>query len=209
MKKLLAYYGFIITSTMVALGFLSATTPAQLIGATLFYPLAVYFFLAVVPKRNKAIHLPKIQVLPKESLPQKQEEIEEGKFIPGFDFDRRMFLKLIGSAGLSVFFFSLFTKKAEAAFFGSVPGPGTVSLKDTAGTKIDPAVKQPTDGYKISEIDDASSPAYYGFVDKTGAWFIQKEDSSGAYRYTKGSSSFSTNWTGRAGLSYDYFDVIF
>ena len=41
---------------------------------------------------------------------------------------------------------------------------------------------------------------YYGFVDKTGAWFIMKEESSGAYRYTKGDSNFSTNWTTRNSL---------
>jgi hypothetical protein len=35
------------------------------------------------------------------------------------------------------------------------------------------------------------------------------EDSSSNFRYTKGSSSFSTNWTGRAGLTYDYFDSVF
>jgi len=218
MKRLLAYYGFIITSVIVALGFLTARDPAQLIGATLFYPLAVYFFLAIAPRRNKAIHLPKIQVLPKESLPEKQ-TIEEGRFIPGFDFDRRMFLKLIGSAGLSVFFFSLFTKKAEAAFFGSVPGPGTVSLKDTSGTKIDPAVKQPTDGYRINQLDDTSSAtySYFGFTNKDGDWFIMRETTSGAnvgdYRYYKkktADGSFSTEWPNRATLSpYDYFDVIF
>ncbi len=202
MKKLVAYYSFIITTIMVVLGFLNAQDLPQLIGAVIFYPLAVYFTLLVSPKRQKAIHIPKVSVIPVTRLP-------DAPTPSGFDFDRRMFLKLIGSAGLSVFFFSIFTKRAEAAFFGSVPGPGTVSLKDTSGAKIDPAVKQPTDGYKISEIDDASSPAYYGFVHKTGAWFIQREESSGAYRYTKGSSAFSTNWTGRAGLSYNYFHIIF
>ena len=119
-----------------------------------------------------------------------------------------MFLKLIGSAGLSLFMFTLFTKRAEAAFFGSVPGPGTVSIKDSAGNKIDPSEKQPTDGYKITELDD-SVPAYYGFINKDGAWFIQKEDSNGSYRYTKGPSGFTTSWTNRASLTYDYFDNVF
>lgn len=206
MRKLVAYYSFIVTTTIVVLGFLSAQDLPQLIGAIIFYPLAVYFTLLVSPKRQKAIHIPKVSVIPVTRLP---DELVPAPSPSGFDFDRRMFLKLIGSAGLSVFFFSIFTKRAEAAFFGSVPGPGTVSLKDTTGAKIDPAVKQPTDGYKITEIDDASSPAYYGFVHKTGAWFIQREESSGAYRYTKGGTDFSTNWTGRAGLTYNYFHIIF
>ena len=100
--------------------------------------------------------------------------------------------------------FSLFTKKAEAAFFGSVPGPGTISIKDTTGAKIDPAVKHPTDGYKISRLDD-SSPAYYGFTNKDGAWFIMKEDANGSYTYAVGSTAFATNWSNRANeIMVDY-----
>lgn len=125
------------------------------------------------------------------------------------DADRRRFIKMIGSAGLSVFLMSIFTQKARAAFFGSVPGPGTVALKDTSGTPIDPARHHPTDGYRISEIDDATTPSYFGFVNSTGNWFIMREESSGAYRYSAGSTDFATNWTNRSGLSYDYFDSVF
>jgi hypothetical protein len=84
-----------------------------------------------------------------------------------------------------------------------------VALKDSQGNQIDPSEKGPTDGYSISEIDDDALPSYYGFVDKDGRWYISKEDSAGSYRYTKGNSSFSTNWGNRAALTYDYFDVIF
>src|SRR3990167_9057460 len=119
-----------------------------------------------------------------------------------------IFFRLIGSAGVSVFLLSIFTGKAEAAFFGSNPGPGTVGIKDSTGTLIDPSEKKPTDGYNISQIDDAI-PSYYGYVNKDGAWYIIKEDATGAYRYVKGTSSFSTNWTDRAVLTYDYFNSIF
>jgi hypothetical protein len=126
------------------------------------------------------------------------------------DRKRRQFLKIVGGGGVSLFFMLFFMPgKAEAAFFGSSPGPGVVAIKDSSGTKIDPAEKQPTDGYNISEIDDATSPSYYGFVHKNGPWYIAKEDSAGAYRYISGSSNFSTSWTARAGLEYDYFDSIF
>ena len=140
----------------------------------------------------------------------KVDKTESGEVIEeDVDNDRRVFLKIIASAGAGLFMMSVFTKKTHAAFFGSVPGPGTIAVKDSTGAVIDPAIKTPTDGYKISEIDDASSPAYYGFVDKTGAWFVMKEDSSGAYRYVKGNSNFSSNWTNRASLTYGYFDEIF
>ncbi len=138
-----------------------------------------------------------------------EQETETGKILNKLDIDRRMFLKLIGSAGLTVFLFSIFTKRAQGAFFGSVPGPGTVAIKDTTGAKIDPAIKQPTDGYTLAQLDDSGATTYYGYLNKDSAWYILKEDSSGNYRYVKGSSSFSTNWTNRASLSYDYFDAVF
>jgi hypothetical protein len=126
------------------------------------------------------------------------------------DVDRRQFLKLLGGSSLGIIAMTMFfPQKASAAFFGSVPGPGVVAIKDSSGNQIDPAEKGPTDGYRVSEIDDASTPSYYGFVDKDSNWYIAKEDSSGSYRYVKGDSSFSTNWTNRASLSYDYFDTIF
>lgn len=126
------------------------------------------------------------------------------------DFRRRQFLKIIGGGGVSLFLMLfVFKKDASAAFFGSGGGPGIVSLKDSSGNQIDPAEKQPTDGYSISEVDDDDSPSYYGFIHKNGAWYIAKEESTGAYRYTKGASSFSTNWTNRTSLTYDYFDNIF
>jgi len=103
----------------------------------------------------------------------------------------------------------VFQEKASASFFGSGGGPGIVSVKDSSGNKIDPSEKQPTDGYNISEIDDDTTPAYYGFVHKDGNWYIAKEGVGGSYRYVSGSSNFSVSWAIRATLSYDYFDNVF
>ncbi len=126
------------------------------------------------------------------------------------DIDRRNFLKLIAGSSLGFTVLSLIMpSKAQAAFFGSVPGPGIISIKDTAGNKIDPKEKSPTDGYSISEIDDNAVPSYYGFVDKDGKWYISKEGTSGSYRYIKGATDFATNWTNRAALTYGYFDSVF
>lgn len=211
MKRLLIYYNFVIVSLITIAGFLGAKSFAQLITAVFFYPLVMYFTFIVFPQRKKAVVLP--QVRPTEVVPHAKEtaKTERGKVIPeGFDIDRRMFLKIISSAGISLFVLSLFTKKAQAAFFGSVPGPGTVFVKDTTGTRIDPAVKQPTDGYRISGIDDDSESSYYGFINKDGEWFIMREtSSSGDYRYVRGSSNFPTNWSNRTSLSYDYFHNVF
>lgn len=212
MIKLLLYYNFIIVSIMMLSGFIGAKSVPQLISAILFFPVFILFAQLVIPKRRKAIPVP-MEVSPIVNQSKKIAKNDPIKLAPAtspniFDRDRRMFIKLIGSAGLTVLFFSLFTKKAHGAFFGSVPGPGTVAIKDIAGVQIDPAQNHPTDGYKISQLDD-STPSYYGFIRKDGAWFIMKEESNGDYRYTKGASSFSTNWTDRASLTYGYFDAIF
>lgn len=218
MKKLLIYYNFIIVTLMIVGGFLGTSSYAQLASAALFFPLAAYFLFLVLPNRSKAIIFPEPQKIKKTKKKKAKTEVlkaekieEDGSEKIRLDANRRAFVKLIGSAGVSLFLFSIFTKKAQGAFFGSVPGPGVVALKDTSGTQIDPAIKLPTDGYKISEIDD-SSPAYYGFVDKDGNWFIMKESSTGQYKYYKKTDSdnnFTTDWPNRGGFTYLYFDSIF
>jgi len=210
-SRLATYYSFIVVALFTVASFASARSVTELIVAYFFSPTFVYFILQILPKRSHAITLPKeVEVAPAVEKVVKLERVKEDP--AKVDRDRRAFIKLIGTAGTTIFLFSVFgIKKAEAAFFGSVPGPGTVSVKDIAGNKIDPAEKHPTDGYKITQLDD-STPAYYGFVNKSGAWFIQKEDSSGNYRYTKGSSDFTnatTGWPNHTNLSYDYFDNVF
>ena len=59
--------------------------------------------------------------------------------------------------------------------------------------------------YMISDVDDASNPKYYGFADREGGWYILKEDTTDkTYRYCKGTSDYTTNWTNRASSTYDY-----
>ncbi len=206
MNKFLLYYNFIVVAFIVVAGFLTATNYTQLLVAIAFFPLMAYFMAKIYPRRNRAIRPleeSKVVILEKDLSPE-NEKLKKA----GVDVDRRAFLKLIGTAGLSLFIFSLFTKRAEAAFFGSVPGPGTVSLKDSSGNKIDPAEKHPTDGYKIAELDDGLTYTYAGYINKSGNWFILRDDGS-SYRYVKGTSSFTTNWTNRASLTYDYYDNVF
>ena len=60
--------------------------------------------------------------------------------------------------------------------------------------------------YKISDKDDDSDPSYYGFISKEGYWYILEiNDSNNTFRYAFGSSSYTTNWSNRATLSYDYY----
>lgn len=207
MKKLIILYSFVITSFMSISGILNASTFAEIASAVmLFTPLAFYFTVLMLPKKQKSIDVNFDQVL--DIIPDKIKSIKN----PNYDPERRRFLKLIGAAGGSLFLLTVFTRKAEASFFGSMPGPGTISIKNTAGTQIDPSEKHPTDGYNITEIDDSGLDTYYGFVNKDGAWFIQKELSTGAYRYSKGTSDFTnvvTGWPNRINLTYSYFNEVF
>jgi hypothetical protein len=59
----------------------------------------------------------------------------------------------------------------------------------------------------LVEVDSAGTPQYFGYEDKSGNWYIS-QNTSGAWRYAIGSSGFSTAWTGRAALTYDYPSVV-
>jgi len=59
--------------------------------------------------------------------------------------------------------------------------------------------------YKITDIDDTG---YYGYLKADGGWYIMS-GIAGAYRYIKGTTDYTTAWSGRAGLQYDYFNLIF
>lgn len=172
----------------------------------IIFPLPLYFILTVFYKESVAVQVPQVVVVEKAKDTETKEEANQE---PIGDPLKRKFIKIIGGSGLGILLLAIFKpKSAEAAFFGSVPGPGTVAIKDSNDNKIDPAIKSPTDAYGVTEIDD-SVPSYYGFVNKDGAWYITKENNDGSYRYNKGTGSFSSNWSNRAGLTYDYFDATF
>ncbi|MDO8503802.1 MAG: hypothetical protein Q7S60_03865 [bacterium] len=200
MKKVLIYYNFILVTIITVSGFLGATSIPQLLSAVIFFPLAVYFWLRVVPRRRQALLIPDRvlvipNVIPKVTEPEK-DKAEEGH--PGFDINRRTFVKLIGSAGLALFLFAMFTKKSQQAFFGKDPAAAQES-----------GIKHPTDGYTIARIDDGS-PAFYGFLNKEGSWFIMREESDGVYKYAKGASDFlEAGWGTRDMLAYGEFNTVF
>ncbi len=201
MRKILIYSSFLISSLVVIAMFLTATTYAQLAFAVILYPALVYFGLRAFPGRlkNSKTKEPIVKIEPADI--KKEENIE--------DVDRRGFLKVIGAAGLSFFLFSIFNRKAQVPFFGKVAGPGTTALEDVDGKKINPAQSQPTDGYRISEIDD-NIITYYGFTNKDGEWFIMREDpDNGSFRYAKGDSNFPDKWAKHENLVYDYYSKVF
>ncbi len=215
MRKILILTCFII-ATLVMFGmFISATTYVQLAVAIVTYPLLVYVAFVVFPRKNFIHASPATTITLEPPLAaQKTESVKTGG-IGIADIDKRVFLKLIGATGLSLFLFSIISRKTEGLFFRGIQSPATsaasgrLALEDLAGNKVNPAQNQPTDGYGIAEIDD-SLVAFYGFTNKNGAWYIMREDpDTGSFRYSKGDSSFPGNWTNREKLKYDYFNNVF
>ncbi len=204
--KLLLYYDFIIVNIMAISGFLGATNTAELISAALFIPLAAYFWILVLPKRGKKLDQDFVEAKTEEKAPEVVSETKEEPTIEkDFDMDRRTFIKLVGSVGVGVFFLSLFTKKVENTFFGNA---NVGALPEGTTQNAATAVSDSTLGYKISEIDD-SNPTYFGYIDRTGRWYIMKETDTGSFRYARGEENFTKNWKNRANLVYGLYDSAF
>ena len=214
MRKTLTYSGFGIASFVVVAVFLTSKTYIQLGGAVLLYPLLVYLAYELFLRNKHKGQEPFIAAqAPPVNEGEGNAQIETAEVarekIGVVDIDKRAFLKLIGVAGLSFFLFSLISRKSESLFFGKALASGTTALEDSSGNKINPSERQPTDGYRISEIDDDEF-TFYGFINNMGAWFIMKEDSdTGSFRYSKGGVDFPKGWSGRKKLTYDYYHNIF
>lgn len=204
-RKLLVYTSFAAATALVVIAFLNAQNYIQLIGAAFFYPPLVYFGLKIFPE-SFVIKFPKRKRVKPEVKPYAARTTVSGsKGVGVVDIDKRAFLKLIGATGLSFFFFSLLGRRADALLFGSNQ---KVNSPVTNSNAITP--QSPTNGYRISEIDNSGVIAYYGFVNNNGAWFIMKEDAnSGTFRYVRGEAGFPTRWRSRKELVYDYFHKLF
>lgn len=66
--------------------------------------------------------------------------------------------------------------------------------------------------YAYSDGDETGeSYYYYGYIKDDGYWTIVRLSSDGISeaRYSTGTSDYSTNWTNRASLSYQYFNEVF
>jgi hypothetical protein len=77
---------------------------------------------------------------------------------------------------------------------------------------IPPGGSSPSEGttnpYFLSDTDDASSPAYYGYLANDGSWYIKSYDGSGM-RYTQGVSDYKDSWDVRTTLQYQYYNDVF
>lgn len=218
MTKTISYTGLIIVTLFVVMLFVTSKSYAQLYAAVLLYPVLTYVTLKVFPRvdqdeyiqpteptNNIAIKVPDKEKRDlKVMVPREKVEI--------VDIDKRTFLKLIGTAGVSFFLFSLLGRRAEDYIFNKTQGLGLStpqqSNEPSFGTSPQGGAL-PSNEYKISEIDDGLI-SFYGFVNKNGNWLIMREDTQeNSFRYAKGETGFSKFWSDRTSLKYDYYHNLF
>lgn len=199
-KKILFYGGLILATILVVFVFITSTNYIQLAIASLLYPPVAYLAFKYFPRRKHPATVGELSSqLPTPNMP----ENGSGTLV---DEDKRAFLKMIGSAGLSFLLFSIFSKKAGPMFFGNGDTPQSL-LGDE--TDVKKSKGDPTEGYQIAEIDETDM-VFVGYTNSQGAWFIMKQDSdTGSFRYSRGDADFPENWAKRNDLLYDYFNKTF
>ena len=205
--KPLTFYNLVATGTLTAFGLYNSHSSPETLTALSLAPIALFFGLTTFSRQHPTAS-PSPAVVP-HPRPTLKETAAPRQKVDISDIDKRAFLKLVGATGLSFFLYSIFNRGVRVPSFGDSSELGTTSLVDVAGNKIDPPEKHPTDGYTISEIDD-DTIAFYGFTNKTSAWYIMRKDSDvGSIRYTKGDGGFGNSWINRKQLKYDYYNNVF
>lgn len=204
-ETFLIIYSFIVCLFLMVVGIVSARSDNQLLASFIYLPLVFFFGTKIyfLLERKAILKSPtkKSQALTVFAEPETVKGIA--------DKDKRLFLQLIGTTSFSLLLMALFSNKARNTFLGGTPTtPENVTIKDIAGKSIDPAERHPTDGYNITDIDDASTPAYYSFVNNNGAWYIMQKN-AGTFRYAKGDANYSASWDVRDKLRYDYYNRVF
>jgi hypothetical protein len=198
-RKLLIYLAFAIATAVVIIAFVTAKTYIQLAIAAALYPLVAYFAFYLFSRHQK----PAVKSEPAPQPAVVKSPTKDSRVVDIIDFDRRAFLKLIGATGLSFFLFSLLGRRVETLLFNQPSDSGTASTTGQVGPV------SPTEGYRISEIDDGET-AYYGFTAQDRSWLIMREDpSEGSFRYARGEVNFPSYWARRQSLNYSYFHELF
>ena len=178
----------------------------------LFLPIFLYFLISSADLVIKMVAYIKIRISQKDYevisiSPETEGEVQ--------DETRRRFIKLLAGTGVgALVFFLTGRQKVSAASFGSVPGTGTVGIKDAVGTKIDPAIKSPTDSFGVTNSSDLVYPYYYGFTHYNGLdWYILKMEAAGSYTYASNKNNadttYSTAWASKESMTYGSYSGAF
>ena len=61
----------------------------------------------------------------------------------------------------------------------------------------------------IHDAEEGAENRYYGYLSALGTWIVMKQViSTGTHRYCVGKTGYAAAWTGRAGLTYGYFNEL-
>jgi len=196
-KIVLFIVGFLASTIILVAEAAAIKTVRDFIFTLVFFPVFLNFLLTFIVglfSQVRKIHNRDQNVAIPTLIFVKEEVVE--------DENRRRFLKVLAATGMGAVLFSIMNpKKVGAAFFGSIPGPGTIFIKDSGGVKIDPAIKSPTDSYGVTNIADSGDyPYYYGFEHYNGTeWYILNEASNGTFSYASKLNNvgvdYSTAWS--------------
>lgn len=93
---------------------------------------------------------------------------------------------------------------------GSIP----ITVKNPGDIGGGTVYSRPSQEYELIQEDDTSDPTnyeYYGYMKADGGWYIKRVNVNNfnLCEFVAGSSSYSTNWTGRAGLTYANYGSTF
>lgn len=203
-RLLFVNFSFVMALALVVGTFITAKSYTQLGVAIILYPLLAFFAYKVFENSLWRPSLKRPQAAIQHTAVSARVEDFKKEGVAVSDIDKRLFLKIIGTTGLSFFLMSLFGRRAENFLFGQNQATQSVPTGKTVT-----ASPSPTEGYTISEIDEGIV-GYFGFINKDGEWFIMKRDTDdGSFRYAKGKKDFPKNWKNRENLKYDYFHNVF
>lgn len=130
------------------------------------------------------------------------------------DFDKRFFLKVLGTAGLGVVAATMFPKKADALIMGSTPSSSVVGVKDAGNDRINPATEEGLEnilkGQGVSKLSTSLSAS--GTVHTPGSgkkirvyasrFSLTANADSVSFRFTSGGTDFEKYVSPKTGGLY-------
>ena len=123
------------------------------------------------------------------------------------DNNKRDFLKVAGLVGLGVAVSSAIPKKAEALVMGGTPSTSVVGVKDSANTRVDPAIKTGNLIYKktvaLTNSGTVHTPASGKKLRIYNLKFSLSADmTSVSFRFTSGGTDFEYYYAPKSGGLY-------
>lgn len=106
-------------------------------------------------------------------------------------------------------------RESAGGNFLPVENPAFVAVDKDGVPVFGGGFSSPIAGYQVSDIDDpGTGTAYFGFLAADGKWLIKRVTAT-QVRFASGDASYQSGsgypaaFTGRAGLTYLYFNEVF